>query len=221
VRNPAATGSSRASLAARIACVLAAACGAPEQIARPAVSLPPRSGVDFPSEERSLLRYRSARFELSVALPDGRAWKIDDHHERALIARHAPTRSTLTVLTFTDPDLMNRQKCQERAVTMGLLALHDPRTLEDATTVGPGAFDSRVWIAVEAGPTAGAPITGHAVLVGGSIRKCLFVHYATEVASVNDEPLLTSRLAVARLRILAGVQIESFDVAPREPARVP
>jgi hypothetical protein len=174
---------------------------------------------EFPSEPGKLLRYHSARFKLSVPLPDGRAWKIDDHHERALVASHASTRSTLTLLTFTEPELMSRQKCEERATQMGLLALHDPRTIEDQTTIGPDAFDSRVWITLEAGGSPGTAMAGHAVLVGGYIRKCLFVHYATAIRSEKDEALLTSRLAVARLRILAGVEMEPFDEPPR--ARLP
>jgi hypothetical protein len=151
-----------------------------------------------------------------VPLPDGRAWKIDDHHDRALVARHAATRSTLTVMTWGEPELVNRQKCQQRASETGLLALHDAHTIEDSVTVGPDAFDSRVWIALEAGASSDAALMGHALLVGGFIRKCLFVHYVTEVSSEREEALLTSRLAVARLRVLSGIQMEAFDEAPRE-----
>lgn len=192
-----------------------AGCSPPPEVRAP-VAAPVSSEPDFPNEPRAtLLRYHSARFKLSVPLPDGHAWTIDDHHERALVARHAPTRSTLTVLTWSEPELVNRQKCQARATETGLLALHDPSVIEDQTTIGPDAFDSRIWIALEAGATPGAPLAGHALLVGGFIRKCLFVHYATTVSGERDEPVLTSRLAVARLRILGGIQMEPFD----EPVR--
>ncbi len=170
---------------------------------------------EFPNEPAELLRYHSVRFKLSVPLPDGHAWKIDDHHDRALVANHAPTRSTLTVLAWSEPELMSRQKCQARATEMGLLSLEDPHTIEDQTTVGPDAFDSRIWIVLEAGRSPTAALRGHALLIGGYIRKCLLVHYATDVATEKDEPMLTSRLAVARLRILGGVRMEPFDEPPR------
>jgi hypothetical protein len=194
------------------------ACGEPPVVVAPTGPPPPAEG-EFPSEPHALLRYHSLRFDLTVPLPDGRTWKIDDHHERALVARHAPTHSTLTLLTFTEPELMSRQKCEARATEMGLLALHDPHTIEDLTTVGPDAFDSRIWIALEAGASGSAALVGHAILVGGYVHKCLLVHYATEVSSEKDESLLTSRLAVARLRILAGVQMDPFDEAPRARPR--
>jgi hypothetical protein len=208
--------SARSALAVGLASALGCG-GPPEVVVLAAMRAPPAEG-EFPDDSRALLRFHSQRFKLSIPLPDGRAWKIDDHHDRALLARHAPTRSTLTVLTFTEPELMSRQKCMDRAMEMGLLALHDPLTIEDKTTIGPEAFDTRIWIALEARASPTAALTGHALLIGGYIRKCLFVHYATEVASEKEEPLLTSRLAVARLRILGGIQLEPFDEAPRAKA---
>jgi hypothetical protein len=197
---------------------LSQACESPPPPVAPAPRRERPGAGEFPEEPGPLLRYHSARFKLSVPLPDGRLWKIDDHHDRALVARHASTRSTLTVLTFTDPELVNRQRCQERAIETGLLSLHDPRTIEDETTIGPDAFDSRIWIALEPGASPGVPVTGHALLIGGFVHKCLFVHYVTDVASEKDEPTLTARLAVARLRILGGVRMEPFDAPTKMTA---
>lgn len=169
----------------------------------------------FPEGPHTLLRYHSLRFKLSVPLPDGRAWKIDDHRERELVATHAPSRSTLTLYSFAEPELMNRQSCEARARENGLVTLHDPRTVADETAVGPEAYDTRIWIALEAGASSESPMTGHAFLFGAYVRKCLFVHYATSVPSGRDEPLLTSRLATVRLLVLSGIRMEPFD----EPAR--
>jgi hypothetical protein len=170
---------------------------------------------EFPDEPHALLRYHSLRFGLSVPLPDGHAWKIDDHKSPALVAEHPPTRSTLTLQAFTEPEVMNRQKCEERARSMGLVSLRDPRTVEDVVTALPGAYDSRVWVALESGRSSEAPLSGHVFLIGAFVRKCLFVHYATEVASEREESLLTSRLAVARLRILGGIEVDLFDQPPK------
>jgi hypothetical protein len=194
--------------------VLAPACSGE----RPAVMAPVQAaGQDgvFPDEPHAL-RYHSLRFKLSVPLPDGHAWKIDDHRGRELVATHAPTHSTLTVYSFAEPDLMNRQSCEARARESGLVTLRDPRSIADETTVGPDAYDTRIWIALEAGASPEAPLMGHAFLFGAYVRKCLFVHYATSVPSQKNEPILTSRLATARLLILGGIRIEPFD----EPARI-
>jgi hypothetical protein len=148
-------------------------------------------------------------------LPDGRTWRIDDHSTGELVATHAATRSTLTLSTFTEPALMSRQSCEARARENGLFTLRDPRTVAAETTVGPDAYDTRVWVVLEMGMTSESPLTGHAFLFGAYIRKCLFVHYATSVPSQRDEPLLTSRLATARLLILAGIRMEPFDQPPK------
>jgi hypothetical protein len=196
-----------------LASALVASCASatPVRAAAPdSPKLDPGHG-EFPDEGRALLRFHSSRFGLSVPLPDGRAWRIDDHKNLALLAVHPPTRSTLTLQSFTDPEAMSRQKCEERARTMGLVALRDPHTVEDVTLAGPGAYDSRVWVALETGTSTQAPLSGHVFLFGAFLRKCLFVHYATQVASEREEAVLTSRLAVARLRILPGIGVEAFD----------
>ncbi len=192
---------------------LVGACGGgPRRVAAPLHAEGGQGkGGAFPDEPGALLRYHSLRFKLSVALPDGRAWKIDDHHARELVATHAPTRSTLTLYTFSEPELMNRQLCEARSREAGLVTLDEPRTVADETTTGPDAYDTRIWIALEAGVAPGPTLTGHAFLFGAYIRKCLFVHYATSVPSGKDEPTLTSRLATARLLILAGLRMEPFD----------
>jgi hypothetical protein len=127
----------------------------------------------------------------------------------------------LTVETFANAELMNRQRCQERASSMGLLPLHDARTIEDRTMFGPDGYDSRVWVTVDTGQSSETPVFGHAFLVGAFVRKCLFVHYATEVPRASEERLLSARLAVARVRILAGIEMEPFDQPAKVQAEVP
>jgi hypothetical protein len=209
----------RSSLVAILSVFLAACADAPKVAVAPLSPGGKPTQGEFPDEPRSLLRYRSLRFGLSLPLPDGHAWKIDDHKTGALIAEHAATRSTLTLQTFSEPEIMNRQKCEARVRDMGLVALRDPHTLEDLTTVGPEAYDSRVWVALETGASPSSPLSGHVFLFGAFVRKCLFAHYMTQVASEKEEPLLTTRLAVARLRILGGIEIVPFDQPPRVPEK--
>src|SRR5919205_509074 len=46
--------------------------------------------------------YHSKRFELSLGLPDGAAWKIDDHRSAWLRASHEPTRSSLALRSWAE-----------------------------------------------------------------------------------------------------------------------
>jgi hypothetical protein len=187
--------------------VQAATSNEPQQPSGPAV---------FSDDDRSLVRFHSLRFKLSIPLPDGQAWRVDDHSRRELLATHAPTHSALLIYLFTEPDLMNRQKCEARARELGLVARGDLRTVEDAVTVGPEAYDTRVWVALAAGRAPGDKLAGHVFGFGAYIHKCLFFHYASDVASDHDEPLLSARLATARTRILAGIGVDPFDAPPRE-----
>jgi hypothetical protein len=210
-------------LGVALACAIATSCGGAEtgERARSQLAVADPGGGEFPDERHELLRYHSWRFGLSVPLPDGHGWKIDDHKSAAIVALHPATRSTLTLQTFTEAEVMNRQRCEESARAAGLFALRDPHTLEDLAIAMPDAYDSRVWVTLEAGASPEAPLSGHVFLFGAFLRKCLFVHYATQVSSEREEPLLTSRLAVARLRIVPGIEMDPFDRPPKAKEHVP
>ena len=42
--------------------------------------------------------------DATVPLPEGRAWKIDDHRQRELVAVHEGTSSRLSILTTQEED---------------------------------------------------------------------------------------------------------------------
>lgn len=203
-----------------VAFVLGAfACGdAPP--ARTVNEAPPASkkSPDYPDEDKAWGKFHSKRFGLTVPLPDGRAWKIDDHSRPALVAVHESTRSKLLVLATREDELVNRQKCEERARELGWVPASPLTTVEDKVTIGPEAYDSRVWVAVDAGRPGGA-VDGHVFLFGGYVRRCLLVHLATTVASTAEEDVLSSRLAAAAARVVRGIAIDP----PRttEDAEVP
>ena len=73
----------------------------------------------------------------------------------------------------------------------GVSLHHLLRTLEDHVTVGPEAFDSRVWVAVEIGKKN--ELVGHVFAFGGNIRTCLFFHARTTVPSAGSEIVLSER----------------------------
>lgn len=152
-------------------------------------------------------KFYSKRFQLTIPLPDGRAWSIDDHRAPELVAVHAATSSRLTVLVTREEDLMNRQRCEERARARGWVTEPALTTIDDQVHVGPGAFDSRVWTAIDPLKEGGG-IEGHVYLFGALLRRCLFVHLTTSVPSANDDEALASRLAIGSRRIVKAITLD-------------
>jgi hypothetical protein len=169
----------------------------------PAQPRPPH----FATDDAAWGKFHSKRFQLSIPLPDGRAWRIDDHSRAELVAVHGPTSSRATLVVTQEEDLMNRQRCETRARELGHVPNAALTTVEDHVTVGPDAFDSRVWVALDAGKPGGA-VEGHVFLFGAFLRRCLFVHVATAVPSAKDDDVLASRLAIARARIVRGITMD-------------
>jgi hypothetical protein len=182
--------------------------------------------------------FHSQRFQLTVPLPEGKAWRIDDHREPELSARHEGTTSRITLSVFREDDLMNRNKCREAAKRRGLVSDEGLSLVADEVTVGPEAYDTRIWIALGGAPGAAphgrgkregdpppAPasgkLVGHLFATGAFLRTCLFFHFVTEVADAKDEAVLSHRLAVARTRILGAIRLDpprtTWDAdAPKE-----
>jgi hypothetical protein len=179
-------------------------------------SQPP--AVAFPEASAQWGAYSSLRFKLRIPLPDLRAWKLDDSSRAELVGVEPATRSRLVVLEETQPALVNHKGCEERARAMGLVPARPMRVIEDAVTVGPEAFDTRIVVAVESRGADG-PLVGHVMAFGAYVRKCLFVHVATEVAEARDEATLSQRLALVRLRTIGGLKTSELEDVPREKGR--
>jgi hypothetical protein len=170
--------------------------------------------LSFP-EGTAAARFHSARFGLSVALPDGKAWRIDDHGKRELSATHAPTHSSLTIYQWNETELMNRAKCETRARELGLDVDGDLDVVEQQVTSVPDGWDTRIVVLSEVRPAAKA-VMGHVLAYASSIRKCLFFHFQTD-AREGEETVMSSRLAVARVTVLGGLTMDVFGAVPREP----
>ncbi len=185
------------------------ACGPP---AAPSTTPPPEgkgatSALRYPTEDAAWGRYHSKRFQLSFPLPDGKAWRIDDHSRPSLFALHDATSSRVWVQATHEDELVNRQKCELRARELGWVTSTKLTTIEDETTIGPEAYDSRIWVALDAAKPGGA-IEGHVYLFGAFIRRCLLVHVSTTIASAKDEDVLSERLALARARIVRALTLD-------------
>jgi hypothetical protein len=162
-----------------------------------------------------LPRYRSKRLHLSLPLPDGHAWRIDDHSLPELVATHAASRSRVVVSVFNAGELVGRAQCEDLARSRKLVPAGALRPLEDETTFTQGTFDTRVEVALAPGGPDGA-LRGHVMAFGGFLRKCYVFVYSTEVSSASDESTLASRLALVRSRVLGGLELDPFDSVARD-----
>jgi hypothetical protein len=193
-----------------------AACGGPPPA--PPVTLPPPRpvAVAFPDDPRPLPRFHSARLAVSLPLPDGHAWRIDDHTQAELVATHAPTRSRVLVAVLRADELVGRQQCETLAHERRLVPSVDLQVLEQEIGITQQSFDTRTLVAVDPGVGPGQPLVGHVMAFGGFLRKCFVFDFSTEVDGAANEAVLSSRLAYARARILGGLRLDSFDTVTRE-----
>jgi hypothetical protein len=179
--------------------------------------------VAFTDATSRLPVFHSKRFALTLPLPDGATWRIDDHTHETLVATHAPTRSTVTVVVFRADELVGRRQCEDLARTRKLVALPDDlHVLEEQTGITQQTFDTRTVVGVAPGATPAEPLVGHVSAFGGFLRKCFAFDFATQVDGAAGEDVLSSRLAYARARILGGLAIEALGIVEREhPAAAP
>jgi hypothetical protein len=178
----------------------------------------PSASIFAEDDPSPLPRYHSKRLGLSLPLPDGARWRIDDHSEPDLVATHEATRSRVRLAVFRADALVGRAQCEELARARKLVPEGDLHTLEDDVTITQQTFDTRIWVALQPGGGPDRPLVGHVMAFGGFLRKCYVFAFSTEVSGSTEEAALSSRLAYARARILGGLELDPFGVVPREPA---
>ena len=184
----------------------------------PAVAPPLQkpAAVAFPADLGPLPRYHSKRLALSLPLPDGAAWRIDDHSRPELVATHAPTQSRIVVAVMRTAALVGRTECEALAREMKVVPSADLSILEDEVAITQSTFDTRIRVALEAGTSPDRPLVGHVMAFGGFLRKCFVFHFSTEVGDASSFPVLSSRLAFARARILGGLELDPFGSVSRD-----
>jgi hypothetical protein len=158
-----------------------------------------------------LLRFHSTRFDMSVPLPDGKSWRIDDHHAPVMRATHESTRSIVELAIWREDELVNRAICEKRAYEKRLVA--EPAGEEISTElVGiPTGWDTGIWIGADHDDKT---IVGQLVAFGAFIHKCMVFRFETK-ADLKDAQVVSDRLAFVRLRVFEGLTPDSFNV-PRE-----
>lgn len=165
-------------------------------------------------------KFHSARFELSIGLPDGHAWRIDDHRSPWLVATHAPTDSTLRVRTWSESELASNDRClaTARSWDASIPRLDAERPVDERQAPIRGS-DMTAHVVADIRPDPTGAIGGYVVAVGASIRRCLLVVYTTRASGRDAPRVIGDRLATMVEGLAKTLAFDrSFDV-PRERPR--
>lgn len=192
---------SGACLLGLVACAPAPTPAAPAPAPSASASGAPAGEARTGWDEQPWGRFRSRRFSLWLALPDGKAWRIDDHRTSWLVATHAPSSSSLGLRVFFEDEATNPARCEARARQHDgrLPAEGDGRVLERSSAEVLPGWDTRSFVLTTLRSAPGAPLDleGHRVVFAASIRKCMVIHYATRAVGPGAEAVLGARLAEA------------------------
>jgi hypothetical protein len=195
-------------LPALAACALAACARGPA----PPAAAPSAAPAQPTYEGASWGRYRSARFDLALALPDGGAWKIDDHTTRWLDAKHAPSRSRVRARLWREDRLVTRAAClaQAREWDPMLPEVDEEHLLDDRQEPLAGT-QSAVEVKAGLAPIEpGDPVLrGYVLAVAADVRRCVVVAYDTEATGETRERIVGARLALVADRLVKSLVVGS------------
>ena len=157
----------------------------------------------------------SPRFFITLALPDGRTWRVDDASDRWLVATHLSSRSMLWVRSWREGSVMSHGRCEAvaRRWRPDLLGA-DATTLVDRRPLGaPIGFDTEMGFAVYRAKSA---LGGVVAAFGAHVRLCLVMAYATRSEGPDAERVLAERLAFIAERVFPRVRSRTIEdrVAP-------
>lgn len=184
-------------------------------------SVPEPEAIDaFPSPagEPKFKRVVSKRLRLSIPLPNRSGWKLKREKSMFVVLEHAATSSKLLVALWREDELMNRQRCEERARLLRDLPQRAD-VLSTRLLPVPKEFDTQVDVGFDTAGEA-APLHGYALAFGGLARECFAFVYTTMASGEGRERIVGDRLAVMQTVALEGVERRPGGVIGREPNAV-
>ncbi|APR82474.1 Hypothetical protein A7982_07823 [Minicystis rosea] len=185
----------------------------------PPTAAPPPPPAPPPAFAGASGTFRSERFGLRLPLPDGRAWRIDDHAGPWLTASHPATSSSLLVRSWTEDGRANRARCEERArLWYKLPERAGAEILQDRAVDAPAGFDTRLLVGIVSG-APNTPIGAFALAFGAHAHRCFVWAYTTSASGPGAERALGERLATMVEASLTKVTQEN-ELVPtirREP----
>jgi hypothetical protein len=167
-------------------------------------------------------KFHSTRFELSLGLPDGHAWRIDDHRSPWLVATHAATESTMRVRAWSESELASNDRClaTARSWDASIPELDRDRPVDDRVVPVRGS-DIGARLVAGIRPDVSGAVGGWVVLVGASVRRCLLVVYTTRAAGTGVEQAIGDRLATIAQGLATTLALDRTLEVPRERVERP
>ncbi len=159
-------------------------------------------------------RFHSRRHDAWLQLPDGAAWKIDDHRSSWLVARHPATSTVLRFKLFREEHAVNRDRCEALARRDDpTLPIEDDAAIDRADAVL-SAWDSHAFSVVTPGRVGSHAIVGRYLAWGASIRRCFALSVTTTADSAAEVGARLAELPDLTKRL-------SFEEPTAGPGRVP
>lgn len=149
----------------------------------------------------------SLRTSLEVSLPDRSQWRVDDEHERWLVARHPATRSELRLRTWTAPRVVRADDCerQARLWRREIPSADEQSVVTRVPLPAPSGFRGDVVVLVS--PDPGGAIDGAVLGFGAAVGRCFAVVFTTQAAGDRAEDRLARRLERVVVEVLASVRV--------------
>lgn len=163
----------------------------------------------------------SKRFGLRLPLPNGKAWKIDDHTSKWLEAKEPAESSSLLVRVWRDENRMTRDRCEATARSLRQLPVRDGVDLVDSQRIDlPAGFDTQLDVALMDDKKGG--FFGFVLAFGGLGRRCFAYVYATHTSGRGADQAVGDRLAKIVEGSLRAISFESdLDVVLEREAGTP
>jgi hypothetical protein len=163
----------------------------------------------------------SKRFGFRLPLPNGEAWKIDDHTSKWLEAKEPAESSTLLVRVWRDENRMTRDKCEATARSLRQLPKREGAEIVDSQRIDlPAGFDTQLDVALMDDTKGG--FFGFVLAFGGLGRRCFAYVYATHTAGPGADQAVGDRLAKIVEGSLRAISFESdLDVVLERETAAP
>lgn len=189
------------------------ACSPKPPPASPAAPLPPQPPPAPKTSpgiaDRAWGTVTSARFSVTLALPERKDWQIEDVKETWWTARHAPSASELAVKTWRTSRLARREDCQKQIALWRPKAPNpeaQPATVVDRRPLdAPAGYQTELVVGVRRTGNEGE-IEGYALAVGHTIGQCYAALYTTRAVGGSAEATVGERLALFGDAVLPRIQ---------------
>lgn len=146
---------------------------------------------------------------MSLELPSGNEWTLDDRGPAWWIATHGPTSSELAVRTWRAARTVSTTDCLAEARLRGPRHFQEPaESLDSRALAAPEGFTGEVVLGVT---DAGGHLEGRLQAVGRAAGRCFALGFVTVAEGPRAPALVGGRLAAIAEVVAPSVRILGPD----------